>query len=144
MHTLAPFDVCPRCSHTQRETASALQQVTAKGPQSFSSRLMSCSMTIEQKLCKVKIFQLFQSMSNAMACINKRFAVKNSGRSYLALIRNLSDPRTTILHAKNWFNVARCEEKYTVFFNRLIQTYGLVFKASCYVWDDMCSFPNGC
>ena len=31
------------------------------------SRLMSCSMSIEQKLCKVKIFQL-ESMSNAIRC----------------------------------------------------------------------------
>ena len=39
-------------------------------------------MSIEQKLCKVKIFQL-QSMSNAKRCIDQRFAFKNSGISCL-------------------------------------------------------------
>ena len=36
-------------------------------------------MSNEQKLCNVKIFQL-QSMSNAIRCINQRFAFKNSGQ----------------------------------------------------------------
>ena len=44
---------------------------------------------IEQKLCKVKKFQL-QSMSNAIRCIDHRFAFKNSGFACLALIFNLS------------------------------------------------------
>ena len=35
-------------------------------------------MGIEQKLCKVKIFK-FQSISNVITYIDKRFAVKNSG-----------------------------------------------------------------
>ena len=34
-------------------------------------------MSIEQKLCEVKIFQL-QSMSSAIICIDHRFAFKNS------------------------------------------------------------------
>ena len=37
---------------------------------------LQCSMSIEQKLCKVKVFQL-QSTSNAIRCINQRFAFKN-------------------------------------------------------------------
>ena len=41
-------------------------------------RLMSCSMSIEQKLCKEKIFQL-KSIANVIRCIDKRFAVKTSG-----------------------------------------------------------------
>ena len=45
-------------------------------------------------------------MSNEMTCIDKRFAVKNSGISCLALILNLSNLSTTILHAKIWFKVA--------------------------------------
>ena len=49
---------------------------------SVLSSLMSCSMSIEQKLCKVKIFQL-QSMSNAKTCIDQRFAFKNSRISSL-------------------------------------------------------------
>ena len=40
-------------------------------------------MSIEQKLCKVKIFQL-QSMPNVTTCIDKRFAAKNSGKICLA------------------------------------------------------------
>ena len=55
-------------------------------------------MSIEQKLCKVKIFQL-QSMSNAIRCIDQRFAFKNSRISFLALIFN---PRTTVLKAKKF------------------------------------------
>ena len=56
-------------------------------------------MSIEQKLCKVKIFQL-QSMSNAIRCIDQRFAVKNSSISCLALIFKLKNQSKTILHAK--------------------------------------------
>ena len=55
-------------------------------------------MSIEQKLYKVKIFQL-QSMSNAIRCIDQRFVFKNSGISCLALIFNSNNPRTTILYA---------------------------------------------
>ena len=55
-------------------------------------------------------------MSNAIACINKRFAVKNSGHesgvSYLALIFNLSNPR---LREKNQFKVAKYDFSYTSF-----------------------------
>ena len=63
------------------------------------SRLMSCSMSIEQKLCKVKIFH-FQSMLNAIRCIDQRFTFKNSGILCLALIFNLSNPRMTFFYAK--------------------------------------------
>ena len=62
-------------------------------------------MSVEQKLCDVKNFQL-QSMSNAITCIDKRFVVKDSGRSCVALIFNLSNQKTTILHAKYRFQVA--------------------------------------
>ena len=67
----------------------------------FSVLSSSCSMSIEQKLCeeKLDLFQL-QSMSNQITCIDKSFAVKNSGISWMPLIFNLSNPRTTILHAK--------------------------------------------
>ena len=56
-------------------------------------------MSIEQKLCEVKIFQL-QSMSNAIRCIDQRFAFKNSRISCLALIFNLKNPSMTVLYAK--------------------------------------------
>ena len=77
-------------------------------------------MSNEQKLCKVKIFQL-QSMLNAIRCIDPRFAFKNSGLSCLALIFHLSNLRTTTLHAKKRFLVARYDESYTFsFFRRSI------------------------
>ena len=56
-------------------------------------------MSIEQKLCKVKIFQL-QSMSNAIRYIDQRFAFKNSRISCLTLIFKLKNPSTTVLYAK--------------------------------------------
>ena len=56
-------------------------------------------MSIEQKLCEVKIFQL-QSMLNAIRCIDQRFAFKNSRISCLALIFNLKNQSTTVLYAK--------------------------------------------
>ena len=70
------------------------------------SRSMSCSMSIEQKLCKLKIYQL-QSMLNAIRCIDQRFVFKNSGISCLALIFNLKNLSTTVLYAK--ISVAGCE-----------------------------------
>ena len=59
-------------------------------------------MSIEQKLCKVKIFQL--STLNAIRCIDQSFAFKNFRISCLALIFNLNVPtqfpRTTVLNEK--------------------------------------------
>ena len=49
-------------------------------------------------------------MSKAIRCINQKFVFKNSGISCLALIFNLSNPRTTILFEKNRFKVARYDE----------------------------------
>ena len=46
------------------------------------------------------IFQL-QSISNARTCIYKRFAVKSSGISCLALMFNLSNHQMRILHTQN-------------------------------------------
>ena len=63
-------------------------------------------MSNERKLCGVKIFQL-QSMSIAIRCVDQRFAFKNSGIACLALIFNLSYPRSTILHAKKLMQVAK-------------------------------------
>ena len=72
-------------------------------------------MRIENKLCKVKILQL-QSIFNEMTCLDKRFAVKNSGISCLAL----SNPRTSIQHEKSRLKVANCDESYTVFLDKKI------------------------
>ena len=63
------------------------------------SRLMSCSMSIEQKLCKVKFFQL-QSMSNAIRSIDHRFAFKNSGIACLAWIYN-SAPQKAVRNSSS-------------------------------------------
>ena len=56
-------------------------------------------------MCKEKIFQL-QSMLNAIIYHDQRFDVKNSGISCLTLILNLSNPRMTMLLAKNGFKFA--------------------------------------
>ena len=63
-------------------------------------------MSNDQKVCIVKKFQL-QSMSNAIRCIDQGFAFKNSGILCLALMFNLGNPRTTILHAKKRLQVAK-------------------------------------
>ena len=55
-------------------------------------------------------------------CINKRFEVKNPGIPCLVLIFNLHNLKTKILQVKNWFYVARYDNKYNVLFNRLIWT----------------------
>ena len=105
---------------------------------------MSCSMSIEQKLCKVKIFQL-QSMSNAIRCIDQRFAFKNSRISCLALIFNLKNPSTTVLYAKK--SVAGGEiwrVIYRFFFKLSIWTYGLVVNTGCRESGDMGSIPDDC
>ena len=67
-------------------------------------RLMSCSMSTEQKMCEEKIFQLQALISvTVVTYSDTRFAAKNSGLSCLALIFKLSYTRMTILHAKNQF-----------------------------------------
>ena len=81
-------------------------------------------------------------MSNTIICIDKRFAVKNSGISCLALISNLSN--LTILQARNQFLVAKYDGSYTVIFDRLIQTHGLVVKLSHSQWGNTGSNPAGC
>ena len=58
-------------------------------------------------------------MSNAIRCIDQRFAFNNSGIAGLVLIFNLSYPRSTILHAKKRLQLAKhfkkYDESYTVF-----------------------------
>ena len=103
-------------------------------------------MSIEQKLCEVKIFPL-QSMSNAIRSIDQRFVFKNSRiscLSRLALIFNLNNRRTTILYAKNRLQVAKYDESYTVFFREWIRTYGLVLKVSSMESGDMGPISDEC
>ena len=103
-------------------------------------------MSIEQKLCKVKIFQL-QSMSNAIRCIDQRFAFKNSGISCLALIFNFNNPRTTVLKAKKSV-AATCRRRNAtshIPFNRAIDTnQWLVVKVGSSVLGDVGSIPEEC
>ena len=101
------------------------------------SRLISCWMSIEQNLYWVKIFQL-QFMWNAIGCINQRFVFKNSGISCLALIFNLKNLRTTILHAKKLLQVAR------IFFCSLICTHCSLVKVSHSESGDLGLIPAGC
>ena len=87
-------------------------------------------MSNEENMCEVKTFQ-FQSMSNAIRCIDQRFAFKidkNSGISCLAWIFNLSNLRTTILHSKQRLQVAKHNKIDMVFFCRLTRTDGLVVE----------------
>ena len=84
---------------------------------------MSCFLSIKQKKCEEKIFQL-HAMST---CIDEGFLSAKSGISCLALkIFNLSNPEMTILDAKNQLKVARYKELSTVFFSGWIQSHGLV------------------
>ena len=99
-------------------------------------------MRIEQKLCKENFFSI-QYMSNAITCINKRFAVNNSCIYCMILVFNLSNPRIKILHAKTWFKVAKYDESYTVCFCTWIRTQGLMVKASHNELGDMGSNPAG-
>ena len=53
-----------------------------------------------------KIFQT-QSMSNVIIYDDQRFAMKNSGISFVTSIFDLSQPKITIKHAKNQFEFAK-------------------------------------
>ena len=59
-------------------------------------------------------------MSNAIGCLNQRFALKDSGISCLAWIFVLSNQRGIILHAKKRSQVAKHYKQYTAFFCRLV------------------------
>ena len=80
------------------------------------------------------------SMSNITKCIDKRFAIKNVGRSCLALTFNLNIPKMKTLHAKiglkERFKVAGYHKTYTIFFNRSTWTYGSVVEASSREWKN--------
>ena len=107
------------------------------------SRSMSCSMSIEKKLCKVKKLQ-FQSMLNAMRCIYQRFAFKNSRSSCLAFIFNLNNQRTTVLYAKKSVAGGTIRRVIYRFFQQLIRTNGIVVKVSRSEFGDMGSSPDEC
>ena len=84
-------------------------------------------------------------MSNAIRCIDQRFAFKNSRISCLALIFNLKNPSTTVLYAKK--SVAGGEiwrVIYRFFFKLSIWTYGLVVNTGCRESGDMGSIPDDC
>ena len=63
-----------------------------------------------------KIFQT-QSMSNVIIYDDQRFAMKNSGISFVTSIFDLSQPKITIKHAK--ISLSLLNITYTVFFLNL-------------------------
>ena len=104
---------------------------------------MDCSMSIEQKLWEVKIFQL-QSMLNAIRHIDQRFAFKNSRISCLALIFKLKNQSTTVLFAKKSVAGGEVWQVICSFFEQFIRAYGLVVKTGCRVSGDLGSIPDEC
>ena len=84
-------------------------------------------MSIEEQLCKVENTST-PIYVYSTRCINQRFELKNYGISCLALMFNMSNPRTTILHAKKQLQVARGNKLYTVFFEKSIWTCSSAFK----------------
>ena len=107
------FEGKSRCYHKQSSTVLLQPSITRSRRSILKfkfwvltfSRSMSCSMSIEQKMCEVKL----KPISNAIRCSDQRFAFKNSRIACLALIFNLSNLRTTILHAKKQLQVAKQE-----------------------------------
>ena len=83
-------------------------------------------------------------MLNAIRCIDQRFAFKNSLISCLALIFKLKNPVRQSCTPKNQLQVAKYDDSYTVFFKRLIRTYGLVVKTGCGESGNMGSIPDEC
>ena len=102
-------------------------------------------MSIEQKLCEVKIFQL-QSMLNAIRCIDQRFVFKNSRISCLTLIFKLKNPSMTVLYAKKSVEGGENMTSHILLFSlkQLIRTYGLVVKTGCRESGNMGLIPDDC
>ena len=84
-------------------------------------------MSVEQKLCEVKIFQL-QSMSNAIKCIDQRFAFK---LWYIISGLDIQPKQSENDNPVCKKEVPGCEIQQVVnsfFFLRLIQTHGSVVE----------------
>ena len=83
-------------------------------------------------------------MSNAIRCIDQRFAFKNSRISCLALIFKMKNQRTTVLYAKK--SVAGGEIRRVIyrFFQQSILTNVLVVKESCNELGNLGSIPDDC
>ena len=82
------------------------------------------------------------SMSNAIRCIDQRFAFKNSGISCLALIFNLNNPRTTILYAKKLVAGGETRRVIHRFFHATDTNLCLSVKAGRRESGDMGSIPG--
>ena len=80
-------------------------------------------------------------MSNAIRCINQRFAFKNSGILWLALIFNLSNWRKSDNPACKKSD-CRLRNITSKFFCRLIQTHASVLKVSSSESSDMGPFQQ--
>ena len=97
-------------------------------------RLMNCLISIQQELCTEKFFQVqwLQYMSNTMICIDKRFVVKNSGISCLALLVNLGNhcqsDHDNPAHKKFGSRLQDMTSHIPFYSDRLLQTDGLAIK----------------
>ena len=100
---------------------------------------MSCSMSIEKKLREVKIFQL-QSLSNAIRCIDQRFALRILVFRVWPWYSIWTIREQQACMQKNPLQVAKYNESCTVFF----QLYGLVVKVSRRESVDLGSIPSEC
>ena len=90
-----------------------------------------------------EIFQ-FQSMSNAISCIDQRFAFMNSRISCLALIFNLKNLRTTVLYAKKIGYRWRNTTSHNRFFQKIDTSQWLSGKGESSEFGDMGSIPDEC
>ena len=104
---------------------------------------MSCSMSIEQNLCKVKIFQL-QSMLNAIRLI---YWSKVCIQEFWYCVSWYSTWKIQVLQSctrKNLLQMARYDESYYVFLEQLIRTHGLLVNVSRRESGYMGSNPEEC
>ena len=106
---------------------------------------MNCSMSIEQKLCQVKIFQL-QSMFEYVEC-DKMYRSKVCIQYFSYFVSWYSTWKIRVLQSctrKNLLQVAKYDDSYYVFFEKSIRTHGLVVNVSRRESGDMGSNPEEC
>ena len=96
---------------------------------------------IEQKLCKVKIFQLQSTLNVSIKGLCSRI-LKNSRISCLAFIFKLKNP--TVLYCKKLVAGGEIRRVIYHFFKQLIRTNGLVVKAGRRDSGNLGLSPNEC
>ena len=80
-------------------------------------------------------------MSNAIRCIDQRFALESSCISSLALIFNFNNPRPTVLYAKKLVAGGDIRRVMYRFFRAIDTNHGKVVKVSRRESGDMGSIP---